>query len=430
MNIKISKISFLHILKEKMMSKLGIYLPFLKYPTYLVEYTVDNSKTIKIFALSLLVSVYGAFAQTQVAPVTEAMWQRALVSKGDPARLYAVLAKARRGEPICVAAIGGSITAGGQHTKDPKRRYVQQLTKWFEDTFPGLKVTFVNAGIGATSSNYGAVRVKNDVIDKKPDLVVVEYAVNDDVPAPVLGDSYEGVLRQLLSSSKNLAVIELFFMHKDGKSARVVQEQLGKYYGLPMISFREAMWTEFQSGQLKWEDFYADVVHPSNEGHDITSELLRRFMTATLANLPTDNKKLPKILDIPKPLFTNVYDNCVLFRGEEIKITTSTGWVLNKPKWECTPVGGTIDYEIPGQILHMGLFAPPAAKNSIEISIDGAPFVPVLTTINYRPVATGLTSGIHKVKLMVRPYQATPNAPKDNVQVWWVGAAGIEPQKK
>lgn len=30
-----------------------------------------------------------------------------------------LLAKARRGEPICAAAIGGSITAGGANTKDP-----------------------------------------------------------------------------------------------------------------------------------------------------------------------------------------------------------------------------------------------------------------------------------------------------------------------
>ena len=42
-----------------------------------------------------------------------------------------------RGLPVppvlpIVAAIGGSITAGGMHTKDPMRRYVQQLAKWFE----------------------------------------------------------------------------------------------------------------------------------------------------------------------------------------------------------------------------------------------------------------------------------------------------------
>jgi hypothetical protein len=50
----------------------------------------------------------------EATAVTEAMRERAMVSQGDPARLYSVLAKARRGEPICVAAIGGSITAGGR----------------------------------------------------------------------------------------------------------------------------------------------------------------------------------------------------------------------------------------------------------------------------------------------------------------------------
>ena len=59
------------------------------------------------------------------------------------------------------------------------RRYVQQLARWFEATFPGLKVRSVNAGIGATNSGYGALRVQRDVIAQQPDLVVVEYAVND-----------------------------------------------------------------------------------------------------------------------------------------------------------------------------------------------------------------------------------------------------------
>ena len=79
----------------------------------------------------------GALA-ADVPAVTQAMRERAMISQGDPARLNSVLAKARRGEAICVAAIGGSITAGGSHTKDPARRYVRQLAKWFEATFSSM----------------------------------------------------------------------------------------------------------------------------------------------------------------------------------------------------------------------------------------------------------------------------------------------------
>ena len=100
------------------------------------------------------------------------------------------------------------------------RRYVQQLAKWFEKTFLGLEVHCVNAGIGGTNSVYGAARVQRDVLAHQPDLVVVEYAVNDSTGIAKLDESYEGVLRQLLRGSPNRAVIELFFMHKDGKMRR------------------------------------------------------------------------------------------------------------------------------------------------------------------------------------------------------------------
>jgi hypothetical protein len=67
----------------------------------------------RIVRLIVLPSLTAAAAWAGDAPdVTETMRARANVSPGDPARIYSVLAKARRGEPICVAAIGGSITAG------------------------------------------------------------------------------------------------------------------------------------------------------------------------------------------------------------------------------------------------------------------------------------------------------------------------------
>jgi lysophospholipase L1-like esterase len=56
----------------------------------------------------------------------------------------------------------------------------------------------VNAGIGDTDSQYGALRVQRDVLSYNPDLVVVEFAVNDNAGALgqlLNGDTYEGLVR-------------------------------------------------------------------------------------------------------------------------------------------------------------------------------------------------------------------------------------------
>ncbi len=343
------------------------------------------------------------------------------MSAGDPARVQAVLAKARRGEPICVAAIGGSITAGGKATKDPMRRYVQQLGKWFERTFPGQKVRVVNAGIGATNSGYGALRVQRDVIAQQPDLVVVEYAVNDVTGIEKMDESYEGVLRQLLGSSTNRAVIELFFMHKDGKSAQAEQVALGRHYGLPMISFRDAVWPELQAGKLKWETIYDDVVHPNDAGHDIASELLRGFLNASLAKLPAKDSDLPAIAPVPAPLISDTFERCTMFRAADLKPLSSAGWTCVKSNvWECGSAGGRIEYEVRGTVLMLGRNIPVAANNKVELIVDGGTPRPIVRDGHNRPVAKGLNAGLHRVAVVVHPFDGT-----DKVQISWGGAAGL-----
>jgi len=356
---------------------------------------------------------------------TEPMKQRGLVSTGDVARIQSVLAKARRGEPICVAAIGGSITAGGQNTKDPERRYVRQVAAWFEKTFPGLKVRFVNAGIGATNSGYGAARVQRDVIAHQPDLVVVEYAVNDSTGGE-MDESYEGVLRQLLNSSTNRAVIALSFMHKDGKNAQAGQVALGRHYGLPMISFRDAVWPELQAGTIKWETIYDDVVHPNNEGHDIASELLRGFLASSLANLPKDDRGLPGIAPVPAPLKADTYERCVLLRAPDFKPVSSNGWTcVRSSVWECGNAGGRFEYEVSGQILLLGRNIPAVAKERVELIVDGGAPQPLLQDGHNRPVAKGLKAGLHRVAIVVQPFGEGEKEKVGKVQIWWGGAAGL-----
>jgi hypothetical protein len=373
----------------------------------------------------LMVRAQQGSAIAEVTAVTETMRERALVSPGDPGRLYSVLAKARRGEPLCVAAIGGSITAGGKNTKDPERRYVRQVAAWFEKTFPGLKVRFVNAGIGATNSGYGALRVQRDVIAHQPDLVIVEYAVND-FTGSQMEDCYEGVLRQLLGSSTNRAVIELFFMHKDGKNAQAGQTTLGKHYGLPMISFRDAVWPELQSGAIKWETIYDDVVHPNDAGHDIASELLRGFLNASLAKLPAKDSDLPAIAPVPAPLNSNTYERCVLLRGSDFNPVSSNGWTcVRSSVWECGSTGGRFEYDVSGTVLLLGRNIPASAKGRVELVVDGGAPRPLLHDGHNLPVAKGLPSGLHRVAIVVQPFGEGEKEKEDKVQIWWGGAAGL-----
>jgi len=133
-------------------------------------------------------------AATQAAesqPVDDAaLCARALVSEGDTSRLQRVLFKARRGGEITVGVIGGSITQGASASK-PENRYGALIAAWCRERFPGAPVNLVNAGIGATGSNYGALRARRDLLSQHPDLVIVEYAVSliHEIAAPDISDA-------------------------------------------------------------------------------------------------------------------------------------------------------------------------------------------------------------------------------------------------
>ena len=113
------------------------------------------------------------------------------------ARLQAVLDKAARGEKVTVAAIGGSITRGAS-CKTPKNdpAYTERLggeacwfdrtVAWFRQTFPQAEIIGINAGIGATPSFLGTFRLQRMVLDHQPDLVLVEFSVNDPSTRPNL----------------------------------------------------------------------------------------------------------------------------------------------------------------------------------------------------------------------------------------------------
>jgi hypothetical protein len=334
-------------------------------------------------------------------------------------RLTAVFEKARLGEPVTVAAVGGSITAGGSQTQDPANRYVEQVAKWFESNFPKSKISFVNAGIGGTNSFYGAMRLQRDVLAKKPDLVIVEWAVNNHAGRD-FAESYEGVLRQLLRAPGNIAVIELFFMHKDGENAQMWQEILGRHYQLPMVSFRDALWPELTSGRVQWDDLYADVVHPKDAGHLFAGTLLADLLETTLHG-QNGRGAAP---EIPMPLISDLYENCTFSAYENLTAAAHSGWMRSADQkfWESGGPGGWIEFEFTGCSLFMGYDFEKVNPPQAVFSVDGGSQQPLKEDAHRRPIVTHLSSGAHRIRVEVKPNTASPGTP-GKLKIWGVGGA-------
>ena len=365
-----------------------------------------------------------AVVHAELPVTTPSIRDRGLVSKGNESRLVAVMAKARRGEEICVTAIGGSITAGGLQTKDPKNRYIARVADWFTQTFPKAKVRFVNAGIGGTNSLYGAMRVQRDVLSKKPDLVIVEYAVNDNHQVPMFWGSYEGVLRQILREPQQPAVVQLFFMQRKGENAQETQHMLGRHYDLPMVSFRDAWWPEIYSGRAKWEVMYADVVHPNDTGHILASELLIALLNEV--NGRPEQSAIAGQAELPAPMITDLFANCRYAQYAHLKPTQNSGWTQTPDgtKWESpAATDGGIEFGFVGKLLFVGYDIDEEAERFATFSIDGGAAQPLKKSPNRLPLAEDLPSGQHRVRIEFAGTKV-PQGSTAKVRIWAVGAAG------
>jgi len=243
---------------------------------------------------------------------------------GNTSRFTKLFQKAARGEKIIIGAIGGSITWGAEKTLEGQ--YIERIGKWFRDTFK-CEVEVVNAGIGATNSYFGVHRLQKDLLDYKPDFVIVEYAVND--PDTQLAEnSYEMLVRNVLSSETNPAVLLLCTMAAGGKNVQDYHVACGEYYGLPVVSYRDAVWPEMKYGRIKWEELSPDDVHPNNTGHGILSlfvtELLQKIykkqvpMDESAYTLPV--KSYYETLYNEKPI---AFKNARIVSASELQVLTT-----------------------------------------------------------------------------------------------------------
>ncbi len=296
---------------------------------------------------------------------------RSLVSAGNTARLQHVLAKARRGEPVTVAVIGGSITQGAKATK-PENRYGNLIAAWWRQTFPAAKIGFVNAGIGATGSNYGALRARRDLLAQRPDCVIVEYAVNDgNVEASA--QAMEGLLRQVLSQPNAPAVLMLFMVNRSGGSAQEWHAKVGRHYALPLISYRDVVWPEIQAKRLTWEQLSPDEVHPNDLGHARAAQFVTACIAQTLATLPSDSH-LPAIGALPAPLFTDLFEHTDLFEAGALKPTLNQGWNFDTTNkcWKSTVPGSVIEFQVSGRQIYFMYYRVKQAMGQANVQLDDA----------------------------------------------------------
>lgn len=209
--------------------------------------------------------------------ITDRMIALSELNLGNQVRLADAMKRAEAGEEITVAYIGGSITQGSSAGDDGC--YARLVTNWFEETFSSAKINYVRAGIGATGSFIGVHRADADVVAHNPDIVFVEFSVNDTTENTRRNvDSYDSLLRKLWNSDSKPAIVCIGMTQESGISFQNYHYDIAKSYDLPFISYRNAILDVIGKGHIKWTDISDDNIHPNTVGHKVLTEIITHYL--------------------------------------------------------------------------------------------------------------------------------------------------------
>lgn len=229
--------------------------------------------------------------------------EKGWVHRGNLRRLKLLMQRAARGDRLTMAFLGGSITQGAVSTQHTNC-YAYLVFDWFVKRFPRTAFTYVNAGVGGTTSQFGAARVEEDVLRYKPDFVSIEFSVNDD-NTEFFQETYEGLVRRVYGSVCEPAVLLIHNIRYDtGVSAEEKHRLVGAHYDLPSVSMKTTIYPEVEKGAIEVRQITPDDLHPNSDGHALLAEVVVSFLDRVYQQM---NQEEPAFA-MPAPLTANAYE--------------------------------------------------------------------------------------------------------------------------
>ena len=243
--------------------------------------------TLRLLLTSLVLPFAALSARADTMPATPASPLPTVAS---------FAARAEKHEPLSVVFFGGSLTWGANSSDPQRTSYRGRMMTYLLKKYPNTPFTFHDAAIGGTGSQLGMFRLERDVLPYKPDLVFLDFTVNDgaegtDVQALA---SYEHIIRELLGHNTAVMTVQMLFRwHAEKPDApfppRVEAHlKLSAAYGIPAGNAFDYVRAKAKAGMPIHTIWPLDGAHPCDEGYQLIFEAVRdRFEQAITETTPT-----------------------------------------------------------------------------------------------------------------------------------------------
>ena len=326
---------------------------------------------------------------------------------------------------LTVAYFGGSVTAGygasdfdtGGNATD-KNSWRAKTTAWLKETYPDASIESIYAAIGESGTYLGTYIVQDYVIAKAPDLVFIEYAINDtyggfDKTRAAL--QLETIVREIETALPKTDIVILLSGDQGRLSGNTWyfptaegHAEIAEHYDLPLVYMGRALYDHIQKDSLSWSTFYKDNVHPLDAGYAYYFEVVKEYLRNALLCTCYEDKYAEHVLPALYSDYLLDGERTLVYATEEL-LDGNSGWsrsnsninpVFSRKGSIVQTISNTMTpftYTFNGTELaiYTNLYAPA----QYELTVDGEYSVRTFSGSNPTTVVTGLSSGAHTVTI-------------------------------
>lgn len=315
---------------------------------------------------------------------TKAMLEKSLYSYGNTTRMMNKIKKAQNGEKVTIGYIGGSITEG--IGADSETCYAKLSFNYFNEKFAKNKnADYINAGLSGTPSKLGVLRLERDLLVYNPDIVFVEFAVNDGNDAMHQG-AYESIVRRLLKLNNDVAVVLVMSITETGYTAQEYMKNIADHYKLPVISYADALTFLFDNGRMTWKDFSDDGSHPNKKGHRLVCDMIAHYFDTVEAQPMEAEPAFPE-----RPFYTSRQETAKLFESTNLTpqsvgsftLPTTTAGFKNGWKYQKSEENTSAVFNVTGKLVFMIFREQPKGNmGTVDVTVKCGDEVMFETQVN------------------------------------------------
>ncbi|MBE6733138.1 MAG: hypothetical protein E7561_03985 [Ruminococcaceae bacterium] len=326
--------------------------------------------------------------------------------------------KIKAGKDIRIGFLGGSITYGiGIQAPDGLEKSFRVLTEtWLENTYD-IGVTGINAANPSAASATGAYGIDKDIMSKDPDIVFIEYAMNDKYARSKytnedISIQMETIVKKIKKANPNC---DIAFLYTTDAGCSVdtplcewaaVHEEVAENYGIPTINIGYALLKNknLTAGlnSPDWYTYFNDICHTNTNGNKAYADTIINALNATFKS--NEAKVQDEVITDAPQMNDKLLMNTTYLHADSFELDDdSTGftyyegnWVLYDSYYYTTSPESVFSYTFNGHTFGVLGFVDVA----FEYSLDGGDWVKCAALNSHpQPVVKGLEDTTHNIKI-------------------------------